>query len=165
MASIEKSIEVDVPVRTAYNQWTQFESFPRFMEGVEEVRQVDDKRLHWRAEIGGKTEEWDAEIVEQVPDTRIAWRSISGATNAGRVNFDHVNPTRTRVNLHLEYEPQGAMESIGDALGFVSRRAENDLEKFKEFVEQHGAEGGWRGEIHGDDVDKDSGTGTGGARI
>ena len=148
MAKIEKSIDVKVPVRTAYDQWTQFEEFPRFMEGVEEVRQLDDKRLHWRAKIGGKEEEWDAEITEQLPDERVAWRSTSGAENAGVVTFHHIDANTTRVMLQLEYDPEGVVENVGNALGVVSRRVEGDLKRFKEFIEGRGTEtGAWRGEI------------------
>lgn len=148
MATVEKSIEVDVPVRTAYNQWTQFEEFPRFMEGVEEVRQLDDRRLHWRAEIAGKHEEWDAIITEQEPDRRIAWTSTTGARNAGLVSFFPISQNRTRVNLQLDYEPEGFMENVGSALGVVSGRVKGDLERFKDFIERRGTEtGGWRGEI------------------
>ena len=148
MASIEKSIEVKVPVHTAYNQWTQFEEFPRFMEGVEEVRQLDDTHLHWRAKIGGKEEQWDAVITEQIPDERIAWRNSSGAPNAGVITFHKLDPQRTKLMLQVDYEPQGAMENIGSALGVVGRRIEGDLERFKEFIESRGAEtGGWRGEV------------------
>jgi uncharacterized membrane protein len=148
MAKIEKSIDVKVPVRTAYDQWTQFEEFPRFMEGVEEVRQLDDKRLHWRAKVGGKEEEWDAEITEQLPDERVAWRSTSGAENAGVVTFHHIDANTTRVMLQLEYDPEGVVENVGDALGVVSRRVEGDLKRFKEFIEGRGTEtGAWRGEI------------------
>jgi uncharacterized membrane protein len=151
MATIEKSIEVDVPVRTAYNQWTQFEAFPQFMEGVREVRQLDDKTLGWRAEIGGKDEEWVAEITEQVPDQRIAWRARSGKRNAGVVTFHRIADHRTRIMLQLDYEPEGAVENIGDALGVVSRRVEGDLQRFKEFIESRGREtGAWRGEIRQD---------------
>ena len=151
MATIEKSIEVDVPVRTAYNQWTQFEAFPQFMEGVREVRQLNDKTLGWRAEIGGKDEEWVAEITEQVPDQRIAWRARSGKRNAGVVTFHRIADHRTRIMLQLDYEPEGAVENIGDALGVVSRRVEGDLQRFKEFIESRGREtGAWRGEIRQD---------------
>jgi uncharacterized membrane protein len=127
MASVEKSIEVEVPVNTAYNQWTQFEDFPRFMEGVKEVRQLDDARLQWRADIAGKEEQWEAEITSQVPDERVAWRSISGAENAGIVTFHPVDNGRTRVDLRIEYETDGIIEKIGDALGAVSSRVEGDL--------------------------------------
>jgi uncharacterized membrane protein len=149
MDRIEKSIEVACPVRTVYNQWTQFEEFPRFMDGVEEVRQLDDTHLHWRATIGGKEKEWDAEITEQVPDQRISWRSVSGATNAGTVRFEPAGADRTRISLHMAYEPEGAAENVGDALGVLSRRVEGTLEDFKEFIENRGEEtGAWRGEIH-----------------
>ncbi len=145
---VQKSVTVDVPVRTAYNQWTQFEEFPRFMEGVEKVKQLDDRRLHWVAEIGGKRNEWDAEISEQRPDERVAWHSISGATNAGAVTFHRLGDDRTKVMLQLEYEPDDAVEKAGDVLGLVKRRAKNDLERFKEFIEARGREtGAWRGEI------------------
>jgi uncharacterized membrane protein len=148
MATIEKSIDVDVPVRTAYNQWTQFEEFPRFMEGVEAVRQLDDKRLHWTATVGGKTKQWDAEITEQRPDERIAWRSRSGANNAGVVTFHRLSDSTTRVMLQLEYDPEGVVENVGDAVGVVSARVKGDLERFKEFIESRGREtGAWRGEI------------------
>jgi uncharacterized membrane protein len=155
MSKIEKSIDVNVPLSTAYNQWTQFEEFPRFMEGIEEVRQLDDKRLHWRTNIGGKREEWDAEIVEQVPDRRVAWRSTSGAPNSGVVTFESLGAAATRVNLQLEYTPQNAVESAGDAMSVLARRVEGDLQRFKEYIESRGAEtGAWRGEIHGGQVQR-----------
>jgi len=148
MATVVKSIDVNVPVRTAYNQWTQFEEFPRFMEGVKEVRQLDDKRLHWRAEIGGKEEEWDAEITEQIPDERVAWTSTTGARNAGVVTFHYIDDNTTRVTLQLEYEPEGLVENVGSMVGAVDRRVEGDLKRFKEFIESRGVEtGGWRGTI------------------
>jgi uncharacterized membrane protein len=148
MATIEKSIDVHVPVNVAYNQWTQFEEFPRFMEGVKQVRQLDDTRLHWVAEIAGKTEEWDAKITEQTPDRRIAWTNTSGARNAGVVTFHRIDDDRTRVMLQLEYEPDGAVEKAGSALGFVGHRVEGDLARFKEFIEARGRESGaWRGEV------------------
>jgi uncharacterized membrane protein len=148
MASIEQSVEVNVPVRVAYNQWTQFEEFPRFMEGVESVRQLDDKRLHWRANIGGKIKEWDAEISEQRPDERIAWTSRGGAHNAGVVTFHRLADDRSKVMLQLDYDPQGVVENVGDAVGVVSARVKGDLQRFKEFIESRGHEtGAWRGEI------------------
>lgn len=148
MATIEKSIEVNVPVRVAYNQWTQFEDFPKFMEGVERVTQLDDKHLRWKAEIGGKTEEWSAEIDEQIPDKRVAWHSTSGAENDGIVTFNPLGPGKTEVKLHLEYDPEGLLENVGDKLGFVTRRIQGDLERFKEFIESRGSEtGAWRGAI------------------
>jgi uncharacterized membrane protein len=153
MARVEHDIEVAVPVRTAYDQWTQFEEFPRFMEGVKEVRQLDDRRLHWRAEIAGKEREWDAEIREQVPDEKIIWQSTSGETNAGLVRFDSMGDGSTRVHLELSYEPEGAVENIGDALGVMSRRVKGDLERFKEFIEERrSATGAWRGELENPDA-------------
>ena len=148
MDVIEKSIEVDVPIATAYNQLTQFEEFPKFMEGVKEVRQLDDQRLHWKAQIAGKEKEWDAEIVQQIPDQVISWRSRSGASNAGEVSFDKAPEVKTRITLVLSYEPEGVVEHVGDALGAVSRRVEGDLKRFKDFIEKRGTESGaWRGQI------------------
>jgi uncharacterized membrane protein len=154
MAHVEKDIEVNVPVRTAYNQWTQFEEFPQFMEGVEEVRQIDDARLYWRASIGGRQQEWEAEIREQVPDERVIWQNITGATNAGQVSFLAMGPERTQVHLEMSYEPEGMMENVGDALGVLDRRVAGDLKKFKEYIESRGRESGaWRGEIENPDVE------------
>ena len=148
MSTIEQSIDVNVPVHTVYNQWTQFEEFPRFMEGVEEVRQLDDRRLHWRANIGGRVEEWDAVITEQHPDERIAWKNTTGAANAGVVTFHRLADNKTRIMLQMEYDPQGVVENLGDLLGVVSRRVAHDLERFKEFIEARGHEtGAWRGEV------------------
>jgi uncharacterized membrane protein len=148
MASIEKSIDVQVPLRTVYNQWTQFEDFPHFMEGIDEVRQLNDTQLYWRATIAGKTEEWNAKIIEQTTDQQIAWESTSGARNAGAVSFQAINPSQTRVFLRLDYEPEGMLEKIGDLLGFVDGRVEGDLKRFKEFIEARGqATGAWRGEV------------------
>jgi uncharacterized membrane protein len=148
MSTIEKSIEVSVPVRTAYNQWTQFEEFPQFMEGVKEVNQLDDTRLHWKAAIAGQDKEWDAEITEQTPDQRIAWTSRGGAINGGVVTFHRLSDARSKVMLQLEYAPQGVVESVGDALGVVSLRVQGDLERFKEFIEKRGREtGAWRGQV------------------
>jgi len=148
MSNIEQSIDVNVPVHSAYNQWTQFEEFPRFMEGVEEIRQLDDKRLHWRANVGGKEKEWDALITEQIPDQRIAWKNTTGAKNAGVVTFHHISDKTTRVMLQLEYDPEGIIENVGDAIGVVSSRVRRDLERFKEYIEQRGSEtGAWRGKV------------------
>jgi uncharacterized membrane protein len=148
MANIERSIDVEVPVRTAYNQWTQFEEFPRFMEGVTSVKQLDDRRLQWTAEIGGKTKQWTAEIAEQIPDERVAWRSTSGAPNAGVVTFHRLDDNRTRIMLQLEYEPEGMVENVADVVGVVSQRVAGDLQRFKEFIEARQREtGAWRGEI------------------
>ena len=154
METIEKSIEVDQPVSVVYNQWTQFEEFPQFMEGVKEVQQLDDKRLHWKAAVAGKIKEWDAEIFEQIPDQRIAWRSRTGAKNSGMINFQPIGPNRTCVTLHLAYEPEGAAENIGDTLSVLSARVSGDLKRFKKFIEARGAPtGGWRGRIHGRSVE------------
>src|SRR3954471_17148579 len=131
MKTIEKSIEVEAPLHKVYNQWTQFEEFPQFMEDVEQVQQVDEKHLHWIANIGGTQKEWDAEIIDQVPDDHIAWRSISGAPNSGVRKFRPGEGNRTMVTLRMNYEPEGTMEAIGDALGLVSRRVESDLHRFK----------------------------------
>ena len=153
MSEILESIDVNVPVRTAYNQWTQFESFPRFMEGVEKVEQVDDTTLEWTAEIAGVRRSWRARITEQTPDQRIAWTSTDGARNAGVVTFHRLDDDRSRVTLQLDVEPEGAVEATGDALGFVRRRATGDLERFKEFIEARGeATGAWRGEVEQADV-------------
>ena len=155
MARIEKDIVVDVPVTVAYDQWTQFESFPEFMECVKEVVQLDEKRLRWRAEIAGKDEEWEAEITDQVPDRHIAWRSVTGAMNAGSVKFQPAGDGQTKATLELTYEPRDATEKVGDALGFLERRVSGDLDRFKKFIESRGAPtGAWRGEIHGANVDK-----------
>jgi len=137
MERFEKSVEVKAPVSAVYNQWAQFEEFPRFMAGVKEVRRLDDTHVHWHAEIWGKDKEWDAEITEQVPDVKIAWRSISGdAPNAGEVRFEPVDGERTRVHLALEYEPQGAIENVGDKLGVLSARLQTTVRDFKKYVER-----------------------------
>jgi hypothetical protein len=147
---VEKNIIVDVPVSTAYNQWTQFEEFPRFMGGVQRVEQLDDTRLHWVAEIAGVKREWNAEILEQRPDEKVAWAATEGATNAGAVYFAPIGLSRCEVRLELEYEPEGMVEKVGDMLDIVERRAEADLEKFKGFIEAKGTESGaWRGEVAG----------------
>ncbi|HRI38204.1 MAG TPA: SRPBCC family protein [Nitrospira sp.] len=148
MSTIEKGIAINVPVQTAYNQWTQFEDFPRFMEGIKQVTQRDDRHLHWRAEIGGKEKEWDARITEQVPNDRIAWKSTDGAFNAGVVTFHRLSDTTSKVMLQIEYDPDGVVENIGDAFGVVSQRVEGDLQRFKEFIETRGQEtGAWRGTV------------------
>jgi hemerythrin superfamily protein/carbon monoxide dehydrogenase subunit G len=145
---VEKSVEVDVPISTVYNQWTQFEEFPQFMGGVEQVEQLDDRTLRWVAQIAGVRREWNATVLEQVPDQKVAWAATEGATNAGAVYFAPAGPDRTRVTLHLEYEPEGLVEKAGDALNIVERQAESDLEKFKTFIESRGtATGAWRGSV------------------
>jgi uncharacterized membrane protein len=149
MAKVQKTIEVPVPVREAYNQWTQFESFPRFMEGVEEVRQLDERRLHWRARVAGREVEWDAEITEQVPDTRIAWRSVDGKPNAGVVDFHRLDDAHTQVSLQMEAEPEGVTETVGDKMGMLDRQVESDLKRFRDYMAGRGsAEGAYRGEIN-----------------
>ena len=148
MARIEETIEVDVPVRTAYNQWTQFEEFPQFMENVESVTQLDDTHLRWIAEIGGNREEWKAEITHQEPDSHVAWRSTDGKQNAGSVKFEPVGPDRTKIDLTMTWEPEGLVEATADKLGVSDRNVKNDLERFKDLVESRGAESGaWRGEV------------------
>lgn len=148
MSIIEKSIELNVPVSTAYNQWTQFEEFPRFMEGVEQVRQVDDKHVYWRASIGGKQKEWHSVITLQIPDECIAWTTEEGAKNSGSITFSRISDTKSKLALRLEYEPEGAVEHAGDVVGVVSGRVEGDLQRFKEFIETRGHEtGAWRGNV------------------
>jgi uncharacterized membrane protein len=156
MPRFEDSVEVDVPVRAAYDQWTQFEDFPRFMEGVERVVQRDDKTLDWTAHIAGQHKQWTAEITDQTPDTRIAWKSVSGDENAGAVLFEPIDGNRTRVTLKLDADPEGLIETVGANIGFLERRVKGDLKRFKEFMESRGVPtGAWRGEIHGDDVIED----------
>ena len=150
---VEKTITVDVPLSTAYNQWTQFEDFPQFMGGVQQVEQLDDKRLHWEAEIGGVKREWYATILEQRADEKVAWAATEGATNAGAVYFSAVGTGQTLVRLELEYEPEGLVEKAADALSIVERQAKSDLDKFKSFIEsRHDATGAWRGEVEGTTV-------------
>ena len=149
MERVERAIEVEVPLDTAYNQWTQFEEFPRFMEGVESVTQIDDSTVHWVAEVAGKRKEWDAHITEQVPDEVIAWQGFGDAENNGRVFFESLGPGRTRVSVAIDYETQGVVEKVGDALGVVGRRVEGDLQRFKSMIESRGVEtGAYREEIH-----------------
>jgi uncharacterized membrane protein len=151
MSSIQESIDVEVPVRTAYNQWTQFEDFPQFMEGVEKVKQLDDTTTRWTVEIGGRRREFEARITEQDPDQRVAWASVDGPQNAGVVTFHRLGEGRTRVMLQMEFEPEGAVEKAGDLLGVVKRRAKGDLERFKKFIEARGREtGAWRGVVEQD---------------
>jgi uncharacterized membrane protein len=148
MSVIEKSIEINVPVRAAYNQWTQFEEFPKFMEGVKQVKQLDDKHLQWKADVGGKEKEWKAEITEQIPDERIAWTSRGGAINAGVVTFHRLSDSKSKVMLQMEYDPQGFVENVGDAVGVVTQRVQGDLERFKQYIENRGHEtGAWRGTV------------------
>ena len=148
MAKVETSIEVEVPVRTAYNQWTQFEEFPQFMEGVQRVQQLDDTHLRWEAEIGGRQREWEAEITEQKPDERVAWKATDGKTNAGVVTVHRLDDNRSKVMVQIDWEPEGMVEELGAKAGADDRRVKGDLERFKELVESRGAEtGAWRGEV------------------
>lgn len=160
MSRIIEEVEVDVPARVAYDQWTQFESFPLFMEGVERVIQLDDTTLEWTATIAGKVKHWRAEIAEQRPDELIAWRSVEGAQNDGMVRFDAVGPSRTLITLQVDVEPEGLVEKAGDALGVVERRVRGDLERFRDFVESRGqATGAWRGSVDDGRVDRRGGGG------
>jgi uncharacterized membrane protein len=153
VSQIIESVDVDVPVRVAYDQWTQFEEFPQFMEAVEKVEQLDDTTLRWTAQVAGVTKTWKAKITEQTPDQRIAWTSTEGAENAGVVTFHRLDDRKAKVTLQLDVAPEGPVESVGDALGFVQRGAKDDLKRFKEFVEGRGvATGAWRGEVRQDDV-------------
>jgi uncharacterized membrane protein len=146
--TISESIEVDVPVSTAYNQWTQFEDFPLFMEGIEHVEQKDDTRLHWVAKVGGKTNEWDAKILEQHPDKQVSWISEDGKKTRGTVTFEPIGESRTRITLSMSYQAEGLTETLGSAVGLDQRRVRGDLERFKELIESRGAESGaWRGEV------------------
>ena len=148
MSTVEQSIDVEAPITTVYNQWTQFEEFPRFMEGVEEIRQLDERRVHWVADFGGSRHEWDAEIVEQAPEERVAWRNLDGKDNAGVVTFHRLADDRTRVMVQMDWAPEGVKEKLGGALGFDKRRVAGDLGRFKELVENRGRESGaWRGEV------------------
>jgi len=148
VTTIEQHVDVDVPVRAAYDQWTQFEQFPQFMEGIESVTQLDDTHLRWVAEVAGTRREWDAEITEQHPDHRIAWRSTDGKTNAGVVTFHRLDDAKTRVTVQMDYDPEGITEKAGSVLGFDDRRVKGDMKRFKELVEQRGATtDGWRGDV------------------
>jgi uncharacterized membrane protein len=153
MSTVTQSIDVKVPVRTAYDQWTQFEDFPQFMDGVKRVDQLDDTRLHWVAKVGGKEKEWDAKITEQTPDQRVAWTATSGAPNGGVVTFHRLDDSTTRVTVQMELEPEGPVEAVGAAAGMPDRRVKGDLDRFKEFIESRGSEtGAWRGEVNQTDV-------------
>ncbi len=148
MSSVEQSIEVGAPISAVYNQWTQFEDFPQFMDGIDEIRQTDDRHLHWVASFGGSRHEWDAEIVEQAPEERVAWRNTEGKDNAGVVTFHKIADDRTRVMLQMDWAPEGVKEKVGAALGADDRRVKGDLERFKDLIEARGAESGaWRGEV------------------
>ena len=152
MSNVEQSVDVDVPVSTAYNQWTQFESFPEFMDGVESISQVSDTSTHWVVKVGGVIREFDTEITEQTPDQVIAWRSTGGDTggHSGRVSFEPLGPASTRVNISLGWEPEGLVEKVGAALNFDQRQVDKSAEDFKKFIESRGSEtGAWRGDVTG----------------
>ncbi|MEV0676297.1 SRPBCC family protein [Actinosynnema sp. NPDC050436] len=149
MTTIEKSVDVAVPVTTAYNQWTQFESFPRFMEGVESITQLTPTRTHWVTKVAGAQREFDAEITEQHPDERVAWHSVDGPRQAGVVTFHRLDERTTRVHLQMEFDPDGLTEKAGAALGVVDHRISGDMKRFKEFIEGRGAEtGAWREDVN-----------------
>lgn len=148
MGTITKSVDVSVPVSMAYNQWTQFESFPEFMEGVEEVRQLNDTRIHWVTKIGGNTREFDATITEQHPDERVAWKSDSGPNHAGVITFHRLGEGATRVTAQMDIDPEGFVETVADKVGLIDKRIEGDMARFKEFIERRGQEtGAWRGDV------------------
>ncbi|MEW9553020.1 SRPBCC family protein [Nonomuraea sp. NPDC050783] len=166
MSTIEHSVDVEVPIRVAYNQWTQFESFPEFMEGVESVKQLTDTRTHWVTEIAGVKREFDAEITEQHPDERVAWRSLDKPNQAGVVTFHRIDDNHTRVTLQMEYDPEGFVETAGDWLQLVRLRVNGDVKRFKEFIESRGSEtGGWRGDVPGPHQRDDLGTGGAGTGV
>jgi uncharacterized membrane protein len=148
MASVTKSVDVHVPISTAYNQWTQFETFPQFMGGVDQVTQLDDRHLHWKVSVGGQQREFDAEVTEQHPDERVAWKSTDGKTHAGVVTFHKLAPDETRVTVQLEWQPEGVAEKAGAVVGVDDRQVSSDLNKFKSFIEGRSQESGaWRGEV------------------
>jgi uncharacterized membrane protein len=148
MSTITQSVDVEVPVTTAYNQWTQFESFPQFMSGVEEIRQLDDTHTHWVTKIGGVKREFDATITEQHPDERVAWKSDSGPQQAGVITFDKLDDTHTRVTAQMDVDPEGIVEKAADKLGMIEGQVKGDMERFKSFIEQQGGEtGAWRGDV------------------
>jgi uncharacterized membrane protein len=148
MASVTKSIDVHVPISTVYNQWTQFESFPEFMGGVDQVTQLDDRRLHWKVTVGGQTREFDAEVTEQNPEERVAWKSIDGQTHAGVVTFHKLADDETRVTVQLDWQPEGVVEKAGAVVGIDDHQVSGDLDRFKSFIEGRGQEtGAWRGEV------------------
>ncbi|RST08723.1 SRPBCC family protein [Streptomyces sp. WAC07149] len=149
MSQVKESIEVSVPVRTAYDQWTQFETFPQFMDGVERIEQRTETLTHWVTKIGGVQREFDAEITEQIPDTKVAWVSVGGdSEQSGLVTFEPIDPSHTQVTLMMDFDPEGMAENIGDKLGFVDRQVKGDLKRFKHFIEDRGAAtGGWRGSV------------------
>jgi uncharacterized membrane protein len=148
MSNVTESVDVGTPIRTVYNQWTQFEDFPRFMEGVTEIRQTSKTTTHWKTKIAGVEREFDAEITEQLPDERVAWKSTNGSDQAGVVTFHRLDDATTRVTVQMDFAPDGVVENVGDKLGVLDRRVKGDLKRFKEFIESEGYEtGAWRGEV------------------
>jgi uncharacterized membrane protein len=148
VSTVAATVDVDVPIRTAYNQWTQFETFPQFMEGVEQVRQLDDRHTHWRIHVGPSTREFDATITEQHPDERVAWKSDSGPDHAGVITFHRLDDTHTRITAQMEVDPDGFVETVADKLGVLEHRVNGDMKRFKQFIESEGHEtGAWRGDI------------------
>ena len=148
MVSVTKSVDVEAPLSTVYNQWTQFEDFPQFMGGVDQITAIDDKRTHWVTSIGGQRREFDTEITEQHPDERVAWKSTDGTTHAGVITFHRLGDTTTRVTAQIDWQPEGLVEKVGAALNFDDRQVSSDLDRFKEFIESRGTEtGGWRGDV------------------
>jgi uncharacterized membrane protein len=148
LSTITESVDVQVPISRAYNQWTQFETFPSFMEGVEEIRQLDDTHTHWVTKIGGVTREFNATITEQHPDERVAWKADDGPTHAGVITFHRLDDSTTRVTAQMDIDPDGFVEKVADKLGILNSRVKGDLQRFKEFIEQHGQETGeWRGDV------------------
>ena len=148
MSTITEAVDVDVPIRVAYDQWTQFESFPQFMEGVQEIRQLDATHTHWVIDVAGRVREFDATITEQHPDERVAWTSTAGPTHAGVITFHRLAESKTRVTAQMDIDPEGVVENVADKIGVLGHRVKADMKKFKEFIESRGTEtGGWRGEV------------------
>lgn len=149
MAQVLDSIDVNVPVTVAYNQWTQFESFPHFLSFVDEITQVSDTLTHWKVTIAGAQREFDAEITEQHPDERVAWNSVGGEVNhAGVVTFHRLSDTESRVTVQIDWEAAGIVEKVGAALGIDDHAIKSDLKNFKKFIEDaHAATGAWRGDV------------------
>ena len=149
MGTVTEAIDVDVDVTTAYNQWTQFETFPQFMDGVERIDQLDDTHLHWVTQVGPVTREFDATVTEQVPDERVAWKSVDGPEHAGVVTFHRLDDQQSRVTVQMDIDPEGFVENVADKAGVLDRRVKGDVKRFKDFIESHGGQetGAWRGEV------------------
>ena len=148
MGNITESVDVEVPIDVAYNQWTQFESFPEFMGGVEEIRQLDDTHTHWKVSIGGVTREFDATITEQHPEERVAWTTEEGPRHAGVITFHRLGDTTTRVTAQMDIDADGFLEKVADKVGIIEGQVKGDMKRFKEFIEARGQEtGGWRGDV------------------